>query len=424
MLQFVILHVIYCNMYISRHISTQIVSALKALPVVVLTGPRQAGKTTLLKEDERFKMRRYVSLDDLTVLNRAKADPDALLAGDEDMIIDEAQRAPELFPAIKRSVDRDRRNGRFLLSGSANLLLMKSISESLAGRAVYLAMGTLTWPELGESSGLPLLIRTLNEEKPERLLSSIEPARGNPGEKDWFEGGFPPARLSADAEAWRYWFTGYEQTYLERDLRDLSAVSDLGLFQRLVHLTALRTAQVLNTRELARDCGTNSVTVARWLSLLETGFMVRRIPPWHSSRTKRLVKSPKIYVCDSGLACFLCGLFEPESLQQSALRGAIAETYLFQNVHALVNAFRPEIPIFHFRSHAGYECDFVLETHGGLLAVEVKAGTQVNTRDLKGVEALLSLERRCKAGIVCYQGDTLLRLGERLWAVPAGTLLR
>ncbi|RJR51408.1 MAG: ATP-binding protein [Desulfobacteraceae bacterium] len=411
-------------MYIPRLISTQVAAALKALPVVVLTGPRQAGKTTLLKFDERFKSRRYVSLDDLNSLNRARSDPDALIAGDDDMIIDEAQRAPEIFPAIKRSVDGNRRNGRFLLSGSANLLLMRSISESLAGRAVYMGMGTLTWSELERSAeDLPLLIRILNEERPERVLSSLKQARRNPEESDWHAGGFPPARLSDDYEAWRYWFTGYEQTYLERDLRDLSAVSDLGLFQRLVHLTALRTAQVLNMRELGRDSGTNSVTVARWLSLLETGFMVMRIPPWYSNSTKRLVKTPKIYVCDSGLACFLCGLFAPESLQHSALRGAIAETYAFQNINALVNAFGPEIRISHFRSHAGYECDFVLETHRGLVAVEVKAGTQVSPRDLKGVEALLSLERRCKAGLVCYQGDTVLRLGDRMWAVPAGFLL-
>jgi uncharacterized protein len=382
------------------------------------------GKTTLLKEEEPFKNRRYVSLDDLNALNRARMDPDALLAGDDDMIIDEAQRAPELFPAIKRSVDRNRRNGRFLLSGSANLLLMKSISESLAGRAVYLSMGPFTWCELGKSADdLPLLIRLVNEEKPERLLSSLKKVRMNPEGKDWLAGGFPPARLSVDSEARQFWFTGYEQTYLERDLRDLSAVSDLGLFQRLIRLTALRTAQVLNMRELARDCGTNSVTVARWLSLLETGFMVKRIPPWYSNRTKRLVKSPKIYVCDSGLACYLCGTYGPEDLEHSALRGAIAETYAFQNIHALVNAFHPEVRICHFRSHAGYECDFVLETRQGLLAVEVKAGSRLASRDLKGLETLLTLERSCKAGLVCYQGETVLRLGERLWAVPAGHLL-
>jgi predicted AAA+ superfamily ATPase len=410
-------------MYVPRHIGAQVVSALKALPVVVLTGPRQVGKTTLLKEEENFKDRRYVSLDDLTALSRARTDPDALVAGDEDMIIDEAQRAPELFLAIKRSVDRNRRNGRFLLSGSANLLLMKSISESLAGRAVYLTMGPLTWCELEMRAGnVPLLIRLINDEKPEGLFSNLKQAPKNPEAADWLAGGFPPARLSTDAAARRYWFTGYEQTYLERDLRDLSAVSDLSLFQRLVRLTALRTAQVLNMRELARDCGTNSVTVARWLSLLETGFMIQRVPPWHSNRAKRLVKSPKIYVCDSGLACYLCGIFDSENLDQSASRGAAAETFAFQNIHAMVNAFLPEVRICHFRSHDGYECDFVLETHKGLLAVEVKAGGRVSPRDLKGLEALLGLEPRCKAGILCYQGDTVVRLGERLWAVPAGHL--
>jgi len=370
-------------MYVYRDIADQVVAALKALPVVVLTGPRQVGKTTLLQEDNRFKKRRYISLDDLTTLNRARNDPEALLEGDEALIIDEAQRAPELFPAIKRAVDRKRENGRFLLSGSANLLLMKSISESLAGRAVYLSMGPLTWRERqGAREETPLLIRLLNGEDPVDLFSRDRNPPRNPKEEDWFKGGFPPACLSGDVESNRFWFMGYEQTYLERDLRDLSSVTDLGLFQRFLRLTALRTGQILNIRELARDCGSNPVTVSRWLSLLETGFLVRRITPWHHNRAKQLMKTPKLYLCDSGLACFLCGIQIEEALETGPLRGAIAETFIFHNLHALLGAFRPDTQVCHFRSHSGYEVDFVLETPNVLLGIEVKAGGRINPREL------------------------------------------
>lgn len=411
-------------MYVERDISGQVAAALKALPVVVLTGPRQVGKTTLLQEDARFKGRRYASLDDLTVWNRARNDPDALLAGDDDLIIDEAQRAPELFPAIKRAVDRNRRNGRFLLSGSANLLLMKSISESLAGRAVYLNMGPMTRRELkGARPDMPLIIRMLNGEDPASLLSNVGDATANPAEREWFTGGFPPACLSGDPAANRFWFTGYEQTYIERDLRDLSAVTDLNLFQRFTRLAALRTAQILNSSELARDCGANPVTISRWMSLLETGFMVRRVFPWFSNRAKRLAKSPKIYFCDSGLACSLCGVHEKEDLEYGVFRGAMAETYVFQNLAAMVGAFRPDAQISHFRSHGGYEVDFLLETPRAVIAVEVKAGTGIDRRKLKGLENLLELESRCSAGIVSYGGAAVQRLGERLWAVPADILL-
>lgn len=420
MLHIVICYITICNMYIPRNLSRTINDALKALPVVVINGPRQSGKSTLLKQDIKFRKRRYISLDDISILGQARRDPSALIAGNDNLIIDEAQRAPEIFPAIKQAVDRERKNGKFIISGSANLLLMKSISESLAGRAVYLHLYPMTWRELSRNTDKPIIVRLLSGENPENILGKDMKITSNPDVAEWFIGGFPPSCLAKSDKSRHFWFTGYEQTYLERDLRDFTTVLDLGLFQNFIRLSALRTAQVLNVRDLARDCGTNPVTISRWLSLLETTHLTRRVTPWFSNQTKRLVKSPKLYFCDSGLAGYLCGIHSAPNLIDGPFRGSMAETYAFQNIFAMTNAFFPEIKICHFRSHAGYEVDFILDVFSHILAIEIKAGNQVRSQDVRGIEQFIEIEAKCRAGLVVYQGREVLRLAEKIWAVPSG----
>jgi predicted AAA+ superfamily ATPase len=286
----------------------------------------------------------------------------------------------------------------------------------------------MTWRELrggnkGRPRKPPLLIRLLESRDPAAVLGAVGEPGDNPDRRQWFTGGFPPACLSGDARSRQLWFTGYEQTYLERDLRDLSTVSDLGLFQRFIRLAALRTGHVLNVRELARDCGSNGVTISRWISLMETGCLLRRLPPYYSNRAKRLIKAPKLYLCDSGLACFLCGLPDSKSLVEGPFRGAMAETYAFQNIAALVAAFRLDASICHFRSHIGYEVDFIIEAARNVVAVEVKSSGRIDGRDLKGLEQFLQVEPRCRVGLVMYQGSEVVRLAERMWAVPSGLLI-
>lgn len=406
-------------MYFKRYLSGLLNQALRVMPVVVLTGPRQAGKSTLLKNDDVLKTWRYVTLDDVTVLAALKRDPMGVL-GEGPVVVDEAQRAPELFAVIKRMVDLDRRPGRFVLSGSANFLLMHAVSESLAGRALHLHLGPLSYAELAQQNGFSWMTSLLAGKAPGRVFAELAAKATNPVDSDWLKGGMPPAALESDDAARRLWYTGYEQTYLDRDLRDLTQVADLGLFQRFLRLSAFRTAQVLNMNDLARDCGTNPVTISRWLSILETSCLIQRVPPYFSNQSKRLVKAPKLYWMDSGLAAFLCGLHRADDLAGHVLRGAIAETYVCQNMQAWLSAHYPEARLTHYRAHSGHEVDFVVEIGQTVVAVEVKAASRVDSRDVKGLQAFLATESRCKAGVVFYQGTEILPLGDRMWAVPAG----
>ncbi len=410
-------------MYIARRISSLLDKALRIMPVVAITGARQTGKSTLLQHEPLLKKWRYLTLDDSTVLAALKRDPMGVL-GDAPVVVDEAQRAPELFPVIKQMVDTHRTPGSFVLSGSANFLLMQAVSESLAGRAIHLHLGPMTHAELRGHGGFSWVERILEGEDPSRVFAPSGTRAKNPMDPDWIKGGMPTASLEPKDEARRLWYAGYEQTYLERDLRDLTQVADLGLFHRFLRLTALRTAQVLNMNDLARDCGTNPVTIARWLSILETSSLIRRLPPYFSNRTKRLVKAPKLYWMDSGLAAFLCGLYRSDDLAQHALRGAIAETYVCQNLSAWLSARYPEAQLTHYRSHGGYEVDFVIEIGQMLLAVEVKSIQRVDSRDVKGMQAFLKAEPSCRAGVVFYQGTEIQPLGARLWALPMGIGLR
>jgi predicted AAA+ superfamily ATPase len=296
---------------------------------------------------------------------------------------------------------------------------MKAVSESLAGRAVHLHLGPITWSEMAGRSELPRIVRLVKGEHPSDVFRCLEGrVVANPCEENWVTGGLPPAILRKSAEARRIWFTGYEQTYLDRDLRDLTHVADIGLFGQFLRLTALRTAQVLNAHDLARDCGSNPVTVSRWISVLEAGFLVRRLPPFFSNRAKRLVKAPKVYFADSGLASFLCGVHSAAALEGHALRGAIAETYVCQNLGAMLAAHVPEANLLHYRTHSGEEVDFVIEAGSSLVAMEMKASSRVDARDLKGLGTLLKGDPRCKVGLVLYTGAEVKNLGGNIWAIP------
>ncbi len=410
------------RMYIHRSIVHLLDDALASMPVVVVSGPRQSGKSTLLRQEESLRSRRYLTLDDAVTLAQALREPDSLLDADGPITIDEAQRAPKLLLAIKRAVDRNPVPGRFLLSGSANFLLLRKVAESLAGRAVYLHLGPISWHERKRELQEAPLWRMLSEpiEDVESLFSQ---QLDNPTPKDWIWGGFPGICLGRPDKAWRLWFTGYRQTYLERDLRDLTQIVDLGLFEQFVQIMSLRSAQVLNIRDVARDCGSNAPTISRWLGVMETGFIGQRLPPYFSNRVKRLVKAPKWYLTDSGLMAFLAGMDIAMDVGSHPLKGSLFETFVLQNLVALVSARVPDARILHYRSHEGHEVDFVIETSRMVLGIEAKAGTSVDARDIKGLRALVEAEKRCKWGLVAYMGREVQALGPRLFAVPVGRLL-
>ena len=375
-------------------------TALRVLPVTVLTGARQTGKTTLTQAIE--PARAYFTLDDVGVLDQAERNPDSLLAT-RPVILDEVQRAPQILLAVKRAVDTHRQAGDFILTGSANLLLMKHVSDTLAGRAIYLDLRPFCpteWQERKDAL-LPL----------DRLFAPDFDWREWPDEPgDWprwlLRGGFPPA-LEIASEADRgLWFAAYVQTYLERDLRQLSAVSSLPDFQRMMMLAAQRTGKLLNQANLARDAALSHPTTHRYLNLLETGCLVTRIRPIATNPSAALVKAPKLLWTDCGLAAWLAGIKSSADTTQRLDVGFWLEQTLFQTLETW-RALDSRRRLHFWRDRAGHEVDFILEEAGKLVALEIKAGSQVTTSDVVGIRAFRdALKRKASLvrGVVLHSG--------------------
>jgi predicted AAA+ superfamily ATPase len=376
-------------------------TALRVLPVTVLTGARQTGKTTLTQAIR--PARAYFTLDDVGVLDQAERNPDSLLAA-RPVILDEVQRAPQILLAVKRAVDTLRRPGDFILTGSANLLLMKHVADTLAGRAIYLDLRPFCpteWLERKDAL-LPL----------ERLFAPDFDWREWPAEPgDWptwlLRGGFPPA-LQIDSETDRgLWFAAYVQTYLERDLRQLSAVSSLPDFQRVMMLSAQRTGKLLNQADLSRDAALSHPTAHRYLNLLETGCLITRIRPVATNPSTALVKAPKLLWTDCGLAAWLAGIKSAADARQRLDAGFWLEQTLFQTLDTWRALDSQRRRIHFWRDRAGHEVDFVLEEAGKLVALEVKTGSQVTIADLVGIHAFRDgLKRKASLvrGVVLHGG--------------------
>lgn len=363
-------------------------TALRVLPVVVVTGARQTGKTTLVKSLEAKRV--FYTLDDVGVLDQAQRHPESLLAT-RPLTLDEVQRAPQLLLAVKRAVDERRRAGDFLLTGSANLLLMERVSDTLAGRALYLELPPFCPAEWLER---PDALQPLD-----RLFASDFDLREWPeATGDWtvwlLRGGFPPAvTIEGDVER-HLWFSAYIQTYLERDLRQLSAVSSLPDFQRVMSLAAHRTARLVNQADLARDAALSHPTTHRYLNLLETGCLITRLKTYATNPSVAIVKAPKLMWTDCGLAAALAGIRSSADLANRLDGGFWLEQTLFQTLQTW-RALEPSRRHLHFwRDRSGHEVDFVLEQDGKLVALEVKNSSQVTSSDAAGIQAFKAALKR------------------------------
>ena len=390
---------------------------MRRLPVVVLSGLRQSGKSTLLQQEPALaKGHRYRTLDDFATLAAARANPESLL--ETAAILDEVQRCPELLVALKQSVDEERRPGRFILSGSANLALLGHVSETLAGRAAYFTLHPMTRREMrGETRRSPFLAEFLG--KPALPRGKADPVT----DREVLTGGLPPACLGT-AVGVAEWFRGYVQTYVERDVRQLSQISDLVSFRTLAQLAALRTGQVLVVSTIARDAKLNAATTGRYLDLLETSFLIRRLPPFLKNRSSRLIKSPKLHFTDSGLAAHLAGVTTLEPGRDELLRGALFETYSVQNFAAVLEAHLPDAQLAFWHEQGRHEVDVVIEMGRTVFAIEVKAAARWTSSDLSGLRAFLDRTPACAAAVLAYNGREAVKLGDRLWAIPLGHLLQ
>ena len=327
--------------YVPRDIAAQIQAALAEMPVVVLTGLRQTGKSTFLRREPALGQRRYATLDDFAELAAARGDPDGFVASGEPLTIDEAHKCPELLTAIKLAVDRRRKPGHYLLSGSANFPMLKGLSETLAGRAIYFNLLPFTRREMRrEIKRKPFLQHFL---KTGRLPQD---RAGDAVKLDEVLTGGMPAVCLGEVKDHGLWFRGYEQTYLERDVRELSQVGNIISFRQVLHLAALRTGQLLSQSQLGRDARLNVATTSKYLSLLEASFVLFRLPPYLRNRASRLIKSPKVYLTDSGLAAYLAGIKEFKNGFEQSLQGPLLETYVAQNLAGLIAANWPEAELF------------------------------------------------------------------------------
>ena len=404
-----------------RFIETPLGDALADTRVVLLNGARQTGKSTLAQRIADARGGRYFTLDDPAVHALARTDPAALVRGADGLtVIDEVQLAPGLFPALKLEVDRDRRPGRFLLTGSASVFLVPHVSESLAGRIEILPLWPLSQDELG---GKPAnFVERLFADTPWRT-SRYAVDRADVCRRI-VAGGFPEALARSSVERRDAWFRSYLATLMQRDIRDLARIEALTDLPRLLALLAARAGALMNAAEVSRSGGIAHSTLRRYLTLLEAVFVLQPLPAWSTNLGKRLVKSPKIHLLDSGLTAHLRGETDAGALARSAALGPLLETFVVQEVRKQLGWSRTSARAYHFRTAAGREVDLVLEGPAQYVAgIEVKAAAGVDARDFDGLRALAEAAgRKFAGGTLLYLGEHALPFGEKLWAVPIAAL--
>jgi len=374
-----------------------------------------------LLNERPFSSWRYVSLDDFDAQKQAQTDPESLLAGRGNLVLDEVQRAPGILNAIKVAVDRGRAGHHFVLSGSANLMLMSKVTESLAGRALSITLEPMTLGEQRRGRSPAIL---------GRLLQSRHPNEGTVKTQDPFplmQKGFVPPLLTLSGEdSFVRWWEGYVATYLERDLRQLSQVESLPDFRRVMVALALRTGQLVNQTDIARDTGVSQPTVHRYLNLLETSCLLYRVPALTPSRRKRIVKSPKIYWFDPGIATFLAGHYTADDLRESREAGGVFECLVLLHLNALAQLMVPRPKIFYWRTTTGREVDFVVEQGRKILPIEVKLTEKPRYRDVQNLRVFMDEYAGATLGVLVHSGSDVILLDKDIIAVPwtllAGTL--
>jgi predicted AAA+ superfamily ATPase len=407
---------------LARHAAAPLRTALADRPVVLLHGARQTGKTTLVRAVAEETDARYVTLDNLTMLAAARDDPAGFLAGFKPpLVLDEVQRAPELLLAIKAAVDRKRTPGHFLLTGSANVLLVPRLAESLAGRMEIVNL----WPfSQGEMEGaVEGFIAAAFSDAPPVLGRRSSPP---PLAERVLRGGYPEAVPIESAERRRAWFDAYVTTILQRDVRDLARIEGLTELPRLLALLASRPMAQLNYAELSRGTGLPQSTLKRYFALLETMFLVRLLPPWHTNIGKRLVKTPKVLLTDTGLAAHLMGIDDARLVHDRSFLGGLLESFVAMELVKQAGWCVDPPALYHFRTHEGDEVDLVLERRGGaVVGIEVKSAATVSAADFKGLRALAAAAgRRFRRGIVLYTGTEIVPFGSGLFALPVEALWR
>lgn len=402
-----------------RFAQPRVAEALLDSPAVLIHGPRQCGKTTLARTAGAQLGYTYLTFDDDTIRQSAEVDPMGFVADlPNRAIIDEVQRVPAVFSAMKLLIDRDRTPGRFLLTGSTNVLLVPALADSLAGRMEIVRLHPLAQCEIAESpSGfLEQVFREgfavgsgvrLGENLAERITA----------------GGYPVAVARASASRRSAWYRDYVDAIVQRDVREIAKITSLDVLPRLLELVASQTARTLNVSNLAGPFSLSRQTIRDYLTLLERLFLVAELPAWHANHLKRLVKTPKLHMGDAGLAAALLHADSGDLLADRTLLGRLLETFAFNELVRLASFEERPVRFSHWRDRDGVEVDVVMEQGRLVAGVEVKASGTVVSKDFAGLRNLQeSLGERFACGVVLYDGESYAPFGERLWAVPVSAL--
>jgi len=414
----------YNLLMIPRSITPAVLEAVSDTPVILLNGARQTGKSTLMQWlAKEAHPARYITLDDAAVLSAARSDPTGFLAGfDGSVVLDEVQRAPELFLAIKVAVDRNRVPGSFLLTGSANPLLLPKLSESLAGRMEILTLSPFSQGELEKQ----------REDFVNRIFASklSQFAASNLSRDELIKrvltGGYPEVVGKSSVSRRSAWFRSYVTTIVQREVRDLANIEHLTMMPRLLSLLAARAGSLMNYTELSNSLGLPQSTAKRYIALFKMTFLFQPLPAWSSNLGKRLIRSRKVALNDTGLLAHLTGLNEERIKSDPNTFGALLENFVIMELRKQATWSEIQPQFFHFRTRKGQEVDIVLENPAGeVVGIEVKASSTVKSSDFKGLKYLSELlGDRFLRGILLYTGDQPVPFGSNLYALPVSTLWR
>lgn len=397
--------------------------SLQDTPIILIHGARQCGKTTLAQAIGSELGYHYISFDDANQLQAAKTDPIGFIRSlPEFNILDEIQRIPELFTAIKANVDHNRKPGRFIFTGSANVLLLPQLSDSLAGRMEIIHLRPLAHTEITQRN--PNFLQNLfnadfgsspNKNNYVRLGESLTEVIT--------KGGYPAAIARATEKRRSSWYRDYITTIVQRDVQDIASIRNLDILPKLLSLAASQTARLFNSADLASPFSLSRPTIREYLAVLEQIFLIEQLQPWHNNLLSRMIKTPKMHMTDTGLACALLGINSNALWQDKTLLGQLLETFIYQELRKHADWHDEDLKFFHFRNKDKVEVDIIIEQGRRLAGIEIKAAATVTQADFKG---LIKLKNACgeqfAAGVVFYDGENILPFGEKLFAVPISCL--
>ncbi len=402
--------------YLKRAIREELEEYLKYFPVLLISGARQVGKSTLALH---LGIENYITLDDINIYEMAKNDPKGFIENlQKPVIIDEAQRLPQLMITIKEYIDKQRINGEFVLTGSASLKGFKDISDSLAGRIGIVELYPLSLKEKSqkEQNIIDIFGGSLDEYILKKYESDIS--------QDIIDGGYPEI-VKIDSQKAKYlWFSSYIRTYIESDARELANIRNLDKFIKMYRLCMIRSGNMFNKNELQKEAGLDNRTFDSYFAIMEHTYQMHKLQPFFKNQLKRLIKTPKIYATDTGVLNHLLQINSKEELETSHYKGDIVETFIYDELLKANSSALQKVGLYYYRTTDKKEIDFILDYGQKVIAIEIKTSKSVSKSDFKHIYHLQKeLPKFFDKGIVIYGGDTLLRLDEKMYAVPFGFLI-